>query len=81
LCFSISPTDDILALMSPLYVLYDFRVAASHLAPDRSAKEKMRIVTDRLGSPENSDLQILYAELIKQLLSSMQGLVAHLASP
>jgi hypothetical protein len=77
----LAPTADIPALMSPLYVLYDFRVAASHLASDQSAKEKMKTVTDRLGLPEGSDLQAIYAELIKQLLNSIQELVTRVASP
>jgi hypothetical protein len=77
----LAPTVDVPALLSPLYVLYDFRVAASHLASDRSAKDKMKTVTDRLTLAEGADLQTIYAELIKRLLISFQALVSAVPPP
>ena len=77
----LAPAADIPTLLSPLYVLYDFRVAAAHLASDKSATEKMKTVTDRLGLPEGSDLHAIYTELIKQLLISFQQLVPVVATP
>lgn len=71
-----APSVDVASLLAPLYVLYDFRVAASHLASDQSAAEKMKTVTDRLGIPESSNLHELYASLIQQLLKTFISLVA-----
>lgn len=78
---NIAPKADIASLLSPLYVLNDFRVAASHLASDKSAAEKMKTVTDRLGLPGEADLQTIYNELIKRLLSSYEGLLSILGQP
>jgi hypothetical protein len=78
---TLAPAADIPSLMSPLYALYDFRVAASHLTSEKTATEIMKKVTDRLALPEGSDLQTLYTRLVEELLKSFKSLVELLANP
>ena len=46
---SIANDKEIANLLAPFYVLYDLRVAYSHLTPAATATAKLRLVTDRLG--------------------------------
>jgi hypothetical protein len=75
------PGVDVASLLSPLYVLYDFRVASSHLTSDKTANETLKKVTDRLALPEESDLQTIYSRLIQNLLRSFEALVALFGAP
>ena len=72
---------DIASLMSPLFVLYDFRVAALHLKSDTSVNATMKTVTDRLGLAEGSDLQVIYARLIAELRKTFEAFVSFFADP
>jgi hypothetical protein len=78
---ALAPATDIPSLMSPLFVLYDFRVATSHLTSEQTATETMKKVTDRLGISAGSDLQTIYARLIEDLLKCFKVLTAHFAAP
>jgi hypothetical protein len=77
----LAPAAGIPSLMSPLFVLYDFRVAASHLTSEKTATEMMKKVTDRLALAEGSDLQMIYARLIEELLKSFKTLKGLFAAP
>jgi hypothetical protein len=67
--------------MSPLFVLYDFRVAASHLTSREAASEIMQKVTERLTLPESADLQTTYARLLEELSKTFRALVELFPSP
>lgn len=77
----LAPAAGIPSLMSPLFVLYDFRVATSHLTSEKRATEVMKQVTDRLTLAEGSDLQMIYARLIEELLKSFKTLLNLFAAP
>ena len=47
----VAPTADIASTMSPLYTLYDLRVAYSHLGSAAGQQEKLETVYDRLKIP------------------------------
>ncbi|MGI3164401.1 hypothetical protein [Pseudooceanicola sp. 200-1SW] len=57
---------EVAALMSPLYVLYDLRVAYSHLAPG-SNPPQLESVTRRLGLEPDASLFDIYEKLIDGL--------------
>ncbi|MEJ2229369.1 MAG: hypothetical protein P8Y67_14370 [Alphaproteobacteria bacterium] len=63
----VAPNDDVAAVLSPLYVLYDLRVAYSHLTSAETAEGVWGKVTDRLGLPTASSLTILYDTLLSKL--------------
>jgi hypothetical protein len=77
----LAPATDIPSLMSPFFVLYDFRVAASHLTSEETNTEIMKTVTDRLALAEASDLQMIYARLIAELLKSFKMLKSLFSAP
>lgn len=73
-------SEDISKLMMPLYVLYDLRVAWSHLMPADSMAEKTRSICDRLGlSNESSYIQI-YETLVNRLLESFKDMTKIITS-
>lgn len=53
--------------LSPFYVLYDLRVAYSHLGSKEGSEEKLEFVTERLGLPSESGLLDIYNILIVAL--------------
>lgn len=61
-------------ILCPLYVLYDMRVAYSHLTSMASAAEKLETVTMRLGLPNNSGLLILYPKLVVELVTAFAAM-------
>lgn len=69
-----APASDVATMLSPLYVLYDMRVAYSHLTSAARAKKVMKTVTDRLGLSETAGLAAIYDELLKQLMASFATL-------
>ena len=64
---TIAPSEDIAGTISPLYVLYDFRVAYSHLGSEEGQEEKLRFVRERLGLEEGADLFAIYDTLVPAL--------------
>lgn len=69
-----SPGEDIAGTISPLYVLYDLRVAYLHLGSHEGQEEKLRFVKQRLQLPEDSDLFDLYDALLPALRSAFEKL-------
>jgi hypothetical protein len=67
---SIDPAADVAQLMSPLYVLYDLRVAYSHLGSEASQQEKLDFVRERLGLGPNADLFSIYDSIVLELTAA-----------
>ena len=65
---------DISKLLSPLYVLYDLRVAYSHLNSKEGTEEKLKFVTDRLDMNASPNLIEIYRRLLQELSSSFEKL-------
>lgn len=70
---AIAPSEDIATLLSPLYVLYDFRVESLHLMPS-GGSSKLESITKRLGLPINASLQHIYSSLIDGLTIAFIGM-------
>lgn len=66
---------DVAKILSPFFVLYDLRVAYSHLKSDDRAAEMLKTVTDRLSIADTSDLLEIYGSLSKALTRSYEELV------
>lgn len=70
----VSPTEDIAGAMSPLYVLYDLRVAYSHLGSEEGQEEKLRFVRERLNLPTGADLFSIYDTIVPALTGAFAKL-------
>jgi hypothetical protein len=70
---AVAPTNDIAALMSPLYALYDLRVAYSHLASESSSPQLVAVTT-RLNLPPDASLGDIYANLLDGLIMTFAGM-------
>ena len=66
--------EDIASIMSPFYVLYDLRVAYSHLGSKDGSDERLKYVRERLGLGENAQLQEIYKAIVAQLAGSFNHL-------
>jgi hypothetical protein len=66
---------DIPAILSPFFVLYDLRVAYSHLTSDDRATEMLKTVTGRLGINPASGLLEIYPALLKALAASYEKIM------
>jgi hypothetical protein len=65
----------IVTTLSPFYVLYDLRVAYSHLTPATSAAAKLKLVTDRLGMKEGAGLMAIYGALMAAMIAAFETLI------
>lgn len=63
-------------LMSPFYVLYDFRVAYSHLGSLEGVDAQMKSVTDRLNLDGSAELFDIYDRLVAEMTASYNALTA-----
>lgn len=72
------PGEDIATLLMPLYVLYDLRVAFSHLHSSEKSSETLETVTTRLGLAKDASLMKIHAELVWRMTSSFDQLSAML---
>jgi hypothetical protein len=68
------PSEDIKGILSPLYVLYDLRVAYSHLTSVEKQREILQTVMDRLGMDGNANLFDFYTHLIEELIAMFERL-------
>lgn len=68
------PAIDVASIMGPFYILYDFRVAYSHLSSEESSQQKLDYVCDRLGIEHSSDLMLIYRSIIDSLRESFDKL-------
>jgi hypothetical protein len=71
---SIDPSADVARMMNSLYVLYDLRVAYSHLGSDASQQEKLNFVRQRLGLGTDADLFSIYDKLVPELTAAFEQL-------
>lgn len=71
---TVGPTPDIHALMSPFFVLYDLRVAYSHISSSGDDKLPDSIY-ERLGLPVGASLAALYDRLVEQMIASYEAFV------
>ena len=62
-----APAEVAASLISPFFVLYDLRVAYSHLTSAASAADIMAKVLERLALPNGSGLQPIYDALVERL--------------
>lgn len=69
------PDEDINNILSPLYVLYDLRVAYSHLTSTERQRVVLQTVVDRLGIDADASLTDLYNRLIEALIEMFERLV------
>jgi len=70
----IAGDEDIASIMSPFYVLYDLRVAYSHLGSKDESDERLKYVRERLSLDENAQLQEIYKAVVAQLTESFNRL-------
>ena len=70
---SVAPNADVATLMSPLYVLYDLRVASSHLTSGSGSQ--LQTVVTRLDLPVEASLSEIYAKILDDLLETFTGMV------
>jgi hypothetical protein len=73
---AVLPNEDIGALLSPFYTLYDLRVAYSHLTSTEKAAQILKTVTDRLALPEDSGLLPVYNRLLDTAATSLETLTS-----
>lgn len=70
---TVGAEQDIHALMSPFYVLYDLRVAYSHISS--SGDDTLpQTIYERLELPTGSDLSALYVALVERMIASYDAL-------
>ena len=70
-----APSDDIAAVMMPLFVLYDLRVAYSHIGSAGAASSKLGSIMNRLGLSDDADLQAVYDRLVDLLTNTFQEMI------
>lgn len=68
------PRENINSLLSPLYVLYDLRVAYSHLTSAERQRDVFQTVVDRLEIDASASLTDLYDHLIEALIATFERL-------
>jgi hypothetical protein len=61
---------DISSLMLPFYVLYDLRVAYSHLGSNEGCEDKLDFINQRLGISKESCLLEIYEVIVDKLMDS-----------
>ncbi len=71
---SISCGEDVSSIMCPFYVLYDLRVAYSHLGSKEGSEKRLDSVKERLGLNDVAQLNEIYEAVVNQLSSSFNQL-------
>lgn len=70
------PNSNISDLLSPLFVLYDLRIAYSHLTSEEKKETIIKSVCERLGLDSNENrYNIIYDSLIDQLIKCYKSLM------
>ena len=64
-------SDAVATALSPFFVVYDLRIAYSHLTSARKRKELLDTSAERLGVPPKASLDTLYRAVLAQLIESM----------
>ncbi|RYZ74609.1 MAG: hypothetical protein EOP09_00115 [Proteobacteria bacterium] len=68
-----APDAGVSDLMSPFFVLYDLRVATSHLMSDDSSTSLIQSCLKRLALTDDSMIEDVYGELVKRLVASYEA--------
>lgn len=69
------PSVNFYSLMSPLYILYDLRVACLHISSNSSKNEKLASIKERLGIKSEDDIFELYNCFIRKLSDTFSELI------
>lgn len=68
--------NDIYSVLTPFYVLYDYRIVCAHLTSDKSRVKKLKKINSRLGlDKENISNMAIYDMLIERLIESFSRLL------
>lgn len=70
----IAPEENITEIMCPLYVLYDLRVAYSHLGSKNGSDSRLKTIKTRLNLSQEAQLTEIYNSLIGQLSITFEAL-------
>jgi hypothetical protein len=70
----IAPGEDVASILSPLFVLYDLRVAYSHLTSHGTAQSLLATIGKRLEVPADSSLSVIYEQLTQRLIEMFEKL-------
>lgn len=71
-----NPAVDVAKMMNSLYVLYDLRVAYSHLGSKSGQYKKLLSVKQRLNLSEDANLLDIYTSLLRELKIAFKELAA-----
>lgn len=71
---NIASGEDISSIMCPFYVLYDLRVAYSHLGSKAGSEKRLVTVKESLGLEDNAQLNEIYEAIVNQLSTSFSQL-------
>lgn len=70
------PNADIKGIISPLFVLYDLRVAYSHISSDEGKREVLEFVCDRLKiEGKENDSKKIYNTLVNELIKCYKDFI------
>ena len=73
---AVAPTEDITSVLSSLFVLYDLRVAYTHLSSEKKRQECLKKICKRLSVPTDADLMLIYQRLIENMILSFTSLLS-----
>lgn len=73
-------SDQAYNIMSPFFILYDFRVLLSHLQSNETKTETLSSIKDRLKLPPESNLELIYDSLLLSLLDSYSKILEEISS-
>lgn len=71
---SIATEEDVSMIMCPFYVLYDLRVAYSHLGSKDGSDKRLATVKERLGLDNDAQLNEIYEVIVSKLVASFNEL-------
>jgi hypothetical protein len=77
---SVSPSQNAHSIMTPFYVVYDFRVLGSHISGS-SSLSKLESITKRLGLTSAATLLQIYEQLIKDMTASLKKMIELVETP
>ena len=70
------PETEVSSLMAPLFVLYDLRVAYSHLGSEKGKNRRIQSIKERLSLVGQFDFIAVYKKIVQELADSYKTLDA-----
>ncbi len=70
------PETEVSSLMAPLFVLYDLRVAYSHLGSEKGKNRRIQSIQERLSLVGQFDFIAVYKKIVQELADSYKTLDA-----